>query len=293
MKKIIKKLVIILFIIINICTIFTYSNAYSNKYIEIYIPSSYETEENGKNVTIQGANMNRSSFIKYTSFDMYGVSICVANNHYTYNISDLNSETYTNDIIETFKEQGYENIKIINTSKVIINNNDAIKFEISAEIADVEFYLESYEFATENYLYAISTMTTNKEYFSLSEYKQIINSIKILDKNITTETLPQKEDNIFSEAMTKGLLSTIPFAIVTYIIYKLKEKHQSKGENETNEEKIKETTEEINQEPQKEELNPKEEQPITEPNNKKTEKNENLIENNEKNKEENKQQFGH
>ena len=276
MKKAITKLIVIFLVTVSICS---YSTAYSNKHISVNFPQNYETHEEAENslVSKKKNNGNNISIIE----------IMWEPNEYEGDISTL-SDNEAKEVLEGFisgcEQSGFfYDVKYDKISRTKINNSNAIKAMLTGKISNVTCYIDTYIITSKKYIYAICGMTTLESYIYSDEYKNIINSIEISDKNsIKTNNNKtnndiknnnsKSENEIFWETTAKMLLIAILFAIIAYFINRARknktktpktkedntttnpEKNDTKEKSETNEKKSEETKQKSNEESQKEEI---------------------------------------
>lgn len=227
MKKTITKLIVIFLITVSI---YTYTKAYTNKYFEVDIPDNYKLNEEETLLDIEAKD--KTVFIE----------ISIKNNTYKEDIAKTNEEKIKENIKEEFNNNGFNNIKIEKIINTTINSHNSKKVNITAEVENIPVYTESYCITTENYIYTIFTMATSDKYLSSQEYKNIINSVKILDSKLTTtknnktnndikSNNDKSENEIFWGATAQGLISAIPFVIIVYFINKWRKNKKKEGNN--------------------------------------------------------------
>lgn len=177
-----KKLLLIPLLLLSISNV----KAYENEYFKIDIPDTFK-EEIAENGTYKWVNNNDNIVITVSENkkdNKYNIE-----NYTEENITEY--EKYLEDEINKQLEEYKIKVDVKNIKKEKYKNMQTVNYDVvwpTKESTGYDIYQKGYAFTTENYIY-VYTYSSDSELTNNENYKNTLNSLEILDKEI--------EDNSF------------------------------------------------------------------------------------------------
>lgn len=177
-----KKLLLIPLLLLGISNV----KAYENEYFKIDIPDTFK-EEIAENGTYKWVNNNDNIVITVSENkkdNKYNIE-----NYTEENITEY--EKYLEDEINKQLEEYKIKVDVKNIKKETYKNMQTVNYDVvwpTKESTGYDIYQKGYAFTTENYIY-VYTYSSDSELTNNENYKNTLNSLEILDKEI--------EDNSF------------------------------------------------------------------------------------------------
>lgn len=177
-----KKLLLIPLLLLSISNV----KAYENEYFKIDIPDTFK-EEIAENGTYKWVNNNDNIVITVSENkkdNKYNIE-----NYTEENITEY--EKYLEDEINKQLEEYKIKVDVKNIKKETYKNMQTVNYDVvwpTKESTGYDIYQKGYAFTTENYIY-VYTYSSDSELTNNENYKNTLNSLEILDKEI--------EDNSF------------------------------------------------------------------------------------------------
>lgn len=177
-----KKLLLIPLLLLSISNV----KAYENEYFKIDIPDTFK-EEIAENGTYKWVNNNDNIVITVSENkkdNKYNIE-----NYTEENITEY--EKYLEDEINKQLEEYKIKVDVKNIKKETYKNMQTVNYDVvwpTKESTGYDMYQKGYAFTTENYIY-VYTYSSDSELTNNENYKNTLNSLEILDKEI--------EDNSF------------------------------------------------------------------------------------------------